>query len=137
MAALDFRRAALNIARAFEADAGQTFNVLSRCWGGGSAVGSARGSLLPTPEEYRRYAKLCTDLAGATEDKAECSMLLQIAQSFRRLANHKTKRERRQEATGLTDPQRRKSKPRRSFNWYRSRFAKSRDPGSPTARPQT
>src|SRR5262249_14117363 len=32
LAALDFRRAVLNIVRAFEADVGQTFNVLSR-WG--------------------------------------------------------------------------------------------------------
>jgi hypothetical protein len=104
---------------------------------GESAMGTARGPLMPTPEEYRRYAKLCNDLAGATEDKAEYSMLLQIAQSFRRLANHKTRRERRQDTTGSTDFQHQKSKPTRGFTWHRSKFARSRDPGGPTARPQT
>ena len=90
---------------------------------------------MPSAEQYRWYAKLCTDLASATEDKAERAMLSQIAHGFRRLANHKTRQERRRETT--TDSLRQKSKPTRNFTWYRSKFVKSRDPGSSTARPQT
>jgi len=50
--------------------------------------------LMPNPEEYRRYAKLCDDLANSADDKIERGTLIQIANHWRRLANHKGKRER-------------------------------------------
>jgi hypothetical protein len=49
---------------------------------------------MPTPDEYKRYAALCDDLADTTDDKIERAMLLKLAQQWRRLANHKAKRER-------------------------------------------
>jgi hypothetical protein len=54
----------------------------------------ANGPLMPNPEEYRRYAKLCDDLANSANDKLERGTLLQIANQWRRLANHRVKRER-------------------------------------------
>jgi hypothetical protein len=54
-------------------------------------------SYMPTPEEYRRYATLCDNLADTTDDKIERAMLLKLAQQWRRLANHKAKQERLQE----------------------------------------
>jgi hypothetical protein len=54
----------------------------------------ANGPLMPNPEEYRRYAKLCDDLANSANDKLERGALLQIANQWRRLANHRVKRER-------------------------------------------
>jgi hypothetical protein len=46
---------------------------------------------MTTPEEYRRYADLCDNLADKTNDKVERAMLINIAQRWRRLANHKAK----------------------------------------------
>jgi len=52
---------------------------------------------MPTPEEYRRYADLCVELAKTVDDKGERSAIVKIADQWRRLANLRTKRERRQE----------------------------------------
>jgi hypothetical protein len=51
-------------------------------------------SYMPTLEQYRQYAMLRDDLADMTDDKIERAMLLKLAQQWRRLANHKAKRER-------------------------------------------
>jgi hypothetical protein len=56
---------------------------------------SPGGPLMPDPEVYRQYAKLCIDLANTANDKFERGALLQIANQWRRLANHKVKREQR------------------------------------------
>jgi hypothetical protein len=43
---------------------------------------------MPTANEYRNYAKLCSELA-----EAERGILKQIATQFRRIANRKDKKE--------------------------------------------
>jgi hypothetical protein len=48
---------------------------------------------MPTPEKYRRYAELCIKLAATVDDKIERAMLMKIAEQWRRLANHRAKRE--------------------------------------------
>jgi hypothetical protein len=50
--------------------------------------------LMPNPEVYRQYAKICDDLANSANDKIERGALLQIANHWRRLANHRVKHER-------------------------------------------
>jgi hypothetical protein len=52
---------------------------------------------MSTPHEYRLYAKICTDLAASVSDKIERAVLLNIADQWRRLANHKEKQRRSQE----------------------------------------
>jgi hypothetical protein len=52
---------------------------------------------MPAPDEYRRYADLCVDLAKTVDDKAERTVILNIADQWRRIANLRTKRERLQE----------------------------------------
>lgn len=59
---------------------------------------STAGPLMPDPEEYRQYAKLCADMASLANDKIERGALLQIAHQWRRLANYRVKRERRKDA---------------------------------------
>jgi hypothetical protein len=55
--------------------------------------GSSSGRLImPTAEEYRRYAKLCERLAAESSEKQEKAILRQIATQWRRLANLKIKR---------------------------------------------
>jgi hypothetical protein len=63
---------------------------------------STGGPVMPDPEEYRRYAKLCSDLANSAMTTLKRGTLLQIANQWRRLANHKVKRERREDAEHLT-----------------------------------
>jgi hypothetical protein len=48
---------------------------------------------MPTANEYRNYAKLCSDLAEAASDEIERGILEQIATQFRRIANRKDKKE--------------------------------------------
>jgi len=55
---------------------------------------STGGPVMPNPEEYKRFAKLCDGLANSASDKIERGTLLQIANYWRRLANHRVKRER-------------------------------------------
>jgi hypothetical protein len=69
---------------------------------GGETMDSTGGLLMPNPEEYRQYAKLCADLAKISNDKIERGTLLQIANQWRRLANHRVKRERRKDPELLT-----------------------------------
>jgi hypothetical protein len=47
--------------------------------------------LMPTEEEYRRYAKLCESIAARSSQKQEKAILQQIATQWRRLANIKVK----------------------------------------------
>ena len=48
---------------------------------------------MPTANEYRNYAKLCSELAEAASDEIERGILKQIATQFRRIANRKDKKE--------------------------------------------
>src|SRR5437660_3698914 len=48
--------------------------------------------MMPTPEKYRRYAEMCSKMAEKADDKIERSMLVKMAQQWRRLANYKAKR---------------------------------------------
>ena len=52
---------------------------------------------MPPPEEYRRYATMCDNLADTTDDKIERTMLINIAKQWKRLADHKAKKRPRQE----------------------------------------
>jgi hypothetical protein len=52
---------------------------------------------MPTPEEYRRYADLCIELAKTVDDKAERAAILNIASQWRPVANLRDKREHHQE----------------------------------------
>jgi len=56
---------------------------------------SGHGPFMPEPEECRQNAKLCVDLANTANDRIERAALLQIANQWRRLANHRVKCERR------------------------------------------
>jgi hypothetical protein len=81
-----------------DADLYQTFSVRTRAYRGigGALMDSGRGPFMPNPEECRQNAKLCVDLANTANDRIERAALLQIANQWRRLANHRVKRERRE-----------------------------------------
>jgi hypothetical protein len=99
---------------------------------------STGGPLMPDPEEYRQYAKLCADLANLANDKIERGALLQIAHQWRRLANYRVKRELRKDAAELLTaasqerdlPKGQKLKPTRNYVWYRTKFVMSKGLGS-------
>ena len=44
---------------------------------------------MPTPEEYKRFAELCTEAAKTTDDEVERMMLPRVADQWRRLAVYK------------------------------------------------
>jgi hypothetical protein len=46
---------------------------------------------MPTPNEYKQFARMCEKLANDSEDKIERAILRKMATQWRRLANHKTK----------------------------------------------
>ena len=48
-------------------------------------------AIMPTSEEYRRFAELCGEVAKIADDKVERMMLQQIAKQWMRLANHKAR----------------------------------------------
>jgi hypothetical protein len=52
--------------------------------------------LMPTAQEYRRYAELCERIAAESSEKQEKAILRQIATQWRRLANIKDKQTARQ-----------------------------------------
>ena len=61
-----------------------------------AGVGLTRSGLgfdltMPTPNEYRHYARLCDKLAEDADDKIERAILRQMATQWRRLANRKIK----------------------------------------------
>ena len=61
---------------------------------GGKLMDNRGQPFMPDPEECRQNAKLCVRLASTADDKIERAALLQIANQWRRLANHRVKRER-------------------------------------------
>jgi hypothetical protein len=49
---------------------------------------------MPASVDYRQRAEDCIRLAAANQDPVEKAMLLQLAEQWTRLADHKAKRER-------------------------------------------
>jgi len=82
----------LELVRGFDTGPRQTAIGVRGKWG--ESMDSIGRPLMPNPEEYRQYAKLCDGLANSANDKIERGALLQIANHWRRIANHRVKRER-------------------------------------------
>ena len=65
----------------------------------GAQFGRIRGNLnvtVLTPAECRNYGDVCAKLAVRSSDPIERKTLLQMATSWRRLANHNAKQEKRE-----------------------------------------
>jgi hypothetical protein len=71
--------------------------MVNHCADGGARgdknrSGETRRPVMPTPDEYRRYAAICAQLADEMQDKNERAILVSISHQFRRLANRQQKR---------------------------------------------
>lgn len=60
---------------------------------------------MPTPNEYRYFARMCEKLANDSEDKIERVILKKMANQWRRLANHKSRLKRDKTELAAETPQ--------------------------------